>query len=97
MIKKKLEFQEDNGSSKAEVSIRQISKKNFNNSVDLKEGEISKNYSVEDNAKYASKQVRGRQLYPTNLYTYSKKNNSSLATTCESKKRMGKKSNFYRI
>lgn len=92
MIKKKLEFQEDNDSSKVEVKLRQISKKNLNNSVDLKEGEISKTNYIEDNTNYINKQVRGRQLNPTNIYTYSKKNNSSLATTCESKKRMGNKS-----
>lgn len=97
MIKKKLEYQEEMGSSKAEVCIRQISKKNLNNSVDLKEGEISKNYSIEDNSKNTNKQVRGRQLYPNNIYTYSKKNNSSLATTCESKKRMGRKSNYFNL
>lgn len=91
MIKKKLEFQ-DNRSSKAKEILRQISKKNLNNSVEYNEGELNKNNSIEENITYTNKQVRGRQLYPTNIYTYSKKNNSSLATTCESKKRMGKKS-----
>ena len=92
MIKKKLEFQEDNRSSETEVVLRQISKKSLNNSVVLKEGEINKKCSIEGNTNYINKHVRGRQLYPTNIYTYSKKNNSSLATTCESKKRMFKKS-----
>jgi len=92
MIKKKLHFHENNESPKIEIKMRQISKKNLNNSVDLNEGEICKNYSVETYDNNLNKQVRGRQLYP-NIYTISKKNNSSLATTCESKKRIAKKSN----
>ncbi len=92
MIKKNLQIYEDINSSKIVVNTRQISKKNLNNSFDLKEAENSNNYSIENNNKNITKEIRGRQLYPNNIYTISKKNNSSLATTCESKKRIGKKS-----
>lgn len=95
MLKKKLQSQEEQISSKNEGNIKQLSKKNLNNSFDLKEGENSKNLSAENNEKIFNKQARGRQLYPNNIYTISKKNNSSLATTCESKKRMGRKSMIY--
>jgi len=94
MIKKKSQVYEENNSSKIEINTRNTNKKNLNNSFYLREGEKSKNFSIENNNKYNKEEIRGRQLYPNNIYTLSKKNNSSLATTCESKKRIGKKSIF---
>lgn len=94
MIRKKLEFKEDSKSSSIDISISQISKKNLKNSIDSKESDEYNNKQIHNIQKVTiNAQIRGRQLNDK-LFTISKKNNSSLATTCESKKRIGNKSKY---
>ena len=94
MIKKKLQYQEDNKSSLNDISIKHICKNNINDTFNIKENTIYGSNSKKENERINIKQVRGRQLYSGNSCNISKINNSSLATTCESKKRIENKCNF---
>jgi len=94
MLKNKLQFDEENGSSRIEINIRRTNNKNLNNSFDLNERESCKNYSKENDDNFKKKQVRGRQLHTNNIYSISKNENSSIFKASETKKRSGKKSMF---
>jgi hypothetical protein len=84
--KKKFSFQEDNKSMNNDSSIKKFNKNNISESTNL-------NKKLKNEEEIINiKQNRGRQLYSGNVFTITNKNNSSLATTCESKKRMGNKS-----
>ena len=85
MINTKHLFGEEINSTKKDLNIKEINKKCFNTSYE------NLDYSNFTDFEKKKKNIRGRQLFP-NIYSFSKKNNSSLATKCESKKRIGTKS-----
>jgi hypothetical protein len=92
--KRKFSYNEDKKSQNNDtISIKKLNK---NNKIEI--SNLNKKQKEEEET-INIKQIRGRQLYPIgNSFTISNKNNSSLATTCESKKRIGNKSkilNFF--
>lgn len=99
ITKKNCKFQEDklkvfSDNANKNNNINYPSNKILNNSYDSKQPLENNNHTQIQEKKPPN--LRGRQLNPNNIYTISKKNNSSLATTCESKKRIVNKSkNIY--
>jgi len=88
--KKKFSFQEDNKCLINDTHMKILNKNNINESTNYNKKLKNEEETIN------IRQIRGRQLYQGNSFTMSKKNNSSLATTCESKKRIGNKSKIFK-
>jgi hypothetical protein len=84
--RKKFSFQEDKKSINNDSNIKKLNK------IDICENKNLNEKLKNEEETINIKQIRGRQLHSGNIFTLTNKNNSSLATTCESKKRMGNKS-----